>query len=195
MTEKEKMLAGELYNSTEKTLSDERVRAKTLCEMLNRTSVSEGDKRQEIVKELLGKSGKNAYIESNVWFDYGYNTEVGENFYVNHDCVFLDCAKITFGDNVFIAPQCGFYTAGHPLEAETRNAFLEFAKPISVGSDVWIGGGVKIMPGVTVGDNVVIGGGSVVVKDIPSDSVAVGNPARVIKKLPRDKKRTEKTDF
>ena len=185
MTEKEKMLAGELYNSTEKTLSDERVRAKTLCEMLNRTSVSEGDKRQEIVKELLGKSGKNAYIESNV----------GENFYVNHDCVFLDCAKITFGDNVFIAPQCGFYTAGHPLEAETRNAFLEFAKPISVGSDVWIGGGVKIMPGGTVGDSVVIGGGSVGVKDIPSDSVAVGNPARVIKKLPRDKKRTEKTDF
>ena len=96
---------------------------------------------------------------------------------------FLDCAKITFGDNVFIAPQCGFYTAGHPLEADLRRKGIEYAKPITVGSDVWIGGGVKVMPGVTIGDNVVIGGGSVVVNDIPSNSLAVGNPAKVVRKL------------
>lgn len=183
MTEKEKMLAGELYDSSEKTLAKERTYAKTLCEELNRTPVAEGAKRKEIIRKLLGKTGGSVHIESNVWFDYGYNTEVGENFYCNHDCVFLDCNKIKFGDNVFIAPQCGFYTAGHPLDAKTRNSFLEFAKPITVGNDVWIGGGVKILPGVTIGDNCVIGGGSVVVKDIPSNSVAVGNPARVIKEI------------
>lgn len=183
MTEKEKMLAGELYNSTGEELTKDREKAKTLCQQYNNIPVADVEKRQEILKKLLGKAGKNVYIEPNVWFDYGYNTEVGENFYCNHDCVFLDCNKITFGDNVFIAPQCGFYTAGHPLDAKTRNSLLEFAKPITVGSDVWIGGGVKILPGVTIGNNCVIGGGSVVVKDIPANSVAVGNPAKVIRKL------------
>lgn len=183
MTEKEKMLAGETYDSAEKSLCKERTRAKTLCEELNRTPVAEGEKRKEIIKKLLGKTVGDAHIEPNVWFDYGYNTEVGENFYCNHDCVFLDCAKITFGDNVFIAPQCGFYTAGHPLDAATRNKGLEYAKPITVGSNVWIGGGVKIMPGVTIGDGAVIGGGSVVTRDIPANCVAAGNPARVIKEI------------
>lgn len=183
MTEKEKMLAGELYYSLEETLTKEREKAKTLCEQYNRIPVAEQEKRVEAIKRLLGKTGESVYIESNVWFDYGYNTEVGENFYCNHDCVFLDCAKITFGDNVFIAPQCGFYTAGHPLDAKTRNSGLEFAKPIAVGNDVWIGGGVKILPGVTIGNNCVIGAGSVVNRDIPPNSVAVGNPARVIRKL------------
>lgn len=183
MTEKEKMLAGELYDSTVKELARERTYAKTLCEELNRTPVAEGKKRKEIIKKLLGKTGESVHIESNVWFDYGYNTEVGENFYCNHDCVFLDCAKITFGDNVFVAPQCGFYTAGHPLDIERRNAWLEYAKPITVGNNVWIGGGVKVMPGVTIGDGVVIGGGSVVIRDVPPDTLVAGNPARVIRKI------------
>ena len=184
MTEKEKLQAGELYKVDEELLA-ELAAAKRLCEEYNRTPRDEREKRQAIMRSLLGKCGENFNIESNVWFDYGYNTEVGENFYANHDCVFLDTNKLIFGDNVFIAPQCGFYTAGHPLDGETRRAQLEFAKPIRVGSDVWIGGGVRVLPGVTIGDNVVIGAGSVVVHDIPSNSVAVGNPARVIRTLPR----------
>lgn len=183
MTEKEKMLAGELYDSSDETLVSERRSAKTMCEAYHRISVQEEEKRTEYIQKIFGKTGKNILVENAVWCDYGYNIEVGENFYANHDCVFLDCAKITFGDNVFIGPQCGFYTAGHPIEAAVRRKGLEFAKPITVGNDVWIGGGVKVMPGVTIGDNVVIGGGSVVVKDIPSNCVAAGNPARVIRTL------------
>ncbi len=182
MTEKQKLLAGELYKVDEE-LAPELARAKRLCEAYNRTPRDDKEARRAIMHELLGKHGENFNIESNVWFDYGYNTEVGENFYVNHDCVFLDTNKLIFGDNVYIAPQCGFYTAGHPLDAMLRRKELEFAKPITVGSDVWFGGGVKVLPGVTIGDNVVIGAGSVVVHDIPSGSVAVGNPARVIKRL------------
>ncbi len=183
MTEREKMLAGELYYDGDKEILEGLARAKELCEEYNRTPRTATETRRAIIKKLLGKTGENFNIESNVWFDYGCNTEIGENFYCNHDCVFLDCAKITFGDNVFIAPQCGFYTAGHPLEAKLRAKGYEFAKPITVGSNVWFGGGVKVMPGVTIGDGAVIGGGSVVASNIPPNCVAVGNPARVVKKI------------
>ena len=184
MTEKEKLLAGELYTVDEE-LAGELAACKKKCVEYNNTPREDKEKRQEILRSILGKCGKNCNVESNVWFDYGYNTEVGDNFYANHDCMFLDTNKLIFGDYVFIAPQCGFYTAGHPLEADMRRAQLEFAKPIVVGSDVWFGGGVRVLPGVTIGDNVVVGAGSVVVHDIPSNSVAVGNPAKVIKTLPR----------
>ena len=182
MTEKEKLHAGLLYKVDDE-LRAELAACKKKCEEYNSTPRENTKKRQQIMRSILGKCGENFSVESNVWFDYGYNTEVGENFYANHDCVFLDTGKLTFGDNVFIAPQCGFYTAGHPLDAETRDAQLEFAKPIVVGSSVWFGGGVRVLPGVTIGDNVVIGAGSVVTRDIPSNSVAAGDPARVIKKL------------
>ncbi len=183
MSEKEKMLSGQLYDAGDTELAKERERCKRLCHQYNSLSPEMVDERKNLVTQIFGKTGKSFLIEQNFWCDYGYNIEVGENFYVNHNCVMLDCAKITFGDNVFIAPNCGFYTAEHPLDVETRNSGLEFAKPIKIGNNVWIGGGVTVLSGVEIGDNVVIGAGSVVTKTIPSNVVAVGNPCRIIKEI------------
>ena len=183
MSEKEKMLAGVLYDSTVDELSNERLKAKNLCYEYNLLRPDEFDKKKELLKNLLGKVGKNYIIEPKFYCDYGYNIELGENFYSNHNLVILDCAKVTFGDNVFIGPNCGFYTAQHPTDPIERNKLLEYAKPITIGSNVWIGGSVTILSGVTIGDNCTIGAGSVVVKDIPANSVALGNPCKVIKKI------------
>ena len=183
MNEKEKMLAGLLYDSTAEELSNERLNAKKLCYEYNFLKPDEQDKKKEILNKLLGKTGDNFLIEPNFYCDYGYNIELGENFYSNHNLVILDCAKVTFGNNVFVGPNSGFYTAGHPIDPIERNKLLEYAKPIIVGDNVWIGGNVTVIAGVTIGDNVTIGAGSVVVKDIPSSSIAVGNPCKVIKKI------------
>lgn len=177
MSEKEKMLSGEWYNPNLDGLFEERLQAKELCKKYN----TELDKKY--LRELFGKTGKEFQIEPNFFCDYGYNIELGENFYSNHNLVILDPAKVTFGDNVFIGPNCGFYTAEHPLDYERRNQGIEYAKPIKVGNNVWFGGGVTVISGVTIGDNVVIGAGSVVTKDIPSNVVAVGNPCKVLKQL------------
>ena len=189
MTELEKMKAGQLYDYSDPEIFAAHVRAVELCDEYNETKRTEMSRREEILRELFGRLGKNPVVEKNIRVDYGFNLRAGDNFFANYDCVFLDCAPITFGDNIFIAPQCGFYSVNHPLDAATRNKGVEKGLPITVGSDVWFGGGVKVMPGVTIGDNVVIGGGSVVVKDIPSDSLAVGNPARVVKNVPPRKKK------
>ena len=184
MSEKDKMLAGEIYNANyDEELIKERIRVKDKCFEYNNIKPSNIEKRTKLMNEILGKHKNSFYVEPPFYCDYGYNIEVGENFYSNHNLVILDGNKVTFGDNVFIAPNCGFYTAGHPLEYEKRNQGLEYAKPIKVGNNVWIGGNVVVLPGVTIGNNVVIGAGSVVNKDIPSNSVTVGNPCKVIKKL------------
>lgn len=168
MTEKEKMLAHQMYDANyNKELHDERIAAKELCWEYNQLRPSNEEGQRAVLKKLLGKTGENFYITAPFWCDYGYNIELGENFYANHNLVILDCAKVKFGDNVFVAPDCGFHTAGHPIDFERRNAGFEYAYPITVGDNVWIGAGVQVMPGVTIGSNVVIGGGSVVVKDIP----------------------------
>ena len=138
----------------------------------------------------LGKTGENFTLTAPFWCDYGYNIELGENFYANHNLVILDGAKVTFGDNVFIGPDCGFHTAGHPIDFERRNRGMEYAYSITVGDNVWIGAGVQVMPGVTIGSNVVIGGGSVVVKDIPGNCVAVGNPCHVLRPITEEDKQT-----
>ncbi|WP_438351759.1 sugar O-acetyltransferase [Paenibacillus sp. FA6] len=184
MTEKEKARKGLLYdNNHDKELLAERMRAKELCFDYNHLRPSQIVERNEILKELLGKTKSNFLIEQPFVCDQGYNIEIGENFYCNHNSVMLDAAKITFGDNVFIAPNCGFYTAGHPLDREQRNKGLEIAYPITIGNNVWIGGGVSILPGITIGNDAVIGAGSVVTKDIPSGVIAVGNPCRVLREI------------
>ena len=189
MTEKEKMLKQMMYDANyDKDLIGERTKAKELCYDFNMLRPSETEKQIEILKKLLGKTKKVFCITAPFWCDYGYNIEIGENFYANHNLVILDGGKVTFGDNVFIAPNCGFYTAGHPIDFERRNQGLEYAYPITVGDNVWIGAGVSVMPGVTIGNNVVIGGGSVVVKDIPDNCVAVGNPCKVIRTINPDGK-------
>ena len=184
MTEKEKMLAGELYDANyNKDLIKEREKVKDLCYEYNQLKPSKHDDQRKIMKKILGKTKEKFWIEPPFMCDYGYNIEIGENFYSNHNLIILDANKVKFGDNVFIAPNCGFYTAGHPLDYEQRNQGLEYAKPIEIGNNVWIGGNVVVLPGVTIGDNCVIGAGSILTKDIPENSVAVGNPCKVIKKL------------
>ena len=183
-TEKEKMLAGELYDANyNRELIAERQRCKDLCHEYNMTVPSQTEKREELMRRLLGRTGERFLIEQPFYCDYGYNIEIGEDFYANVNCVILDGAKVTFGRNVFIAPNCGFYTAGHPLDMAQRNSGLEYARPITVGNDVWIGANVAVLPGVTIGDGCVIGAGSVVTRDIPAHSLAVGNPCRVIRRI------------
>ncbi len=183
-TEKEKMLNGELYDAAlDESLFNDRIKCKMLCQKYNNLLVENIDERKKLLKEILAKTGQNFHIEQTFYCDYGYNISIGENFYSNHNLVILDCAKVEFGDNVFVGPNCGFYTAEHPLDAKRRIKGLEYAKPIKVGNNVWFGGNVVVLAGVTIGENSVIGAGSVVTKDIPSNTVAVGNPCKAIKTI------------
>lgn len=182
MSEEDKMLSGELYNSSDEQLVKKLISAKKLCNKYNRLNLEDIEECNGIIRKLFSKVGNKFMIMPNFYCDYGFNIEIGNDFFSNHNLVILDANKVTFGNNVQIGPNCGFYTSGHPLDKDTRKE-LEFAKPIKVGNDVWIGGNVCVMPGVTIGDNTVIGAGSVVTKDIPSNVVAVGNPCKVIKEI------------
>ena len=184
MTEKEKMHSGLLYDANyDPELCQDRIDCKELCYDYNALRPSQIREQTELMKRILGKTKGAFTILAPFWCDYGFNIEIGENFFANHGCVILDCAKVTFGDNVFVAPNCGFYTAGHPIDWERRNAGLEYAWPITVGDNVWFGGGVQVLPGVTIGSDVVIAAGSVVNRDIPDHVVAGGNPCRVIRPI------------
>lgn len=184
MSEKEKMLKGELYNANlDKALIDERTKAKEKCYEYNMLRPSDINGRQNIIKQIVHNIGKNFWIEPTFFCDYGYNISIGDNFYSNHNLVILDAAPVKIGNNVFFGPNCGIYTSGHPLEFQIRNDGLEYAKKIEIGDNVWIGGNVVILPNVKIGDNCVIGAGSVVNKDIAPNSIAVGNPCKVIRKI------------
>lgn len=184
MSEKEKMLNGELYDANyDIGLFKERLRCKDLCFEYNKIKPSNLKKRASLIKKILSKTGENFLIEQPFICDYGYNIEIGENFYSNHNLVILDANKVTFGDNVFIGPNCGFYPPEHPIDYKLRNKGLEWAKPIKVGNNVWIGGSATILAGVTIGNNVVVAAGAVVTKDVPDNCIVAGVPAKKIKDL------------
>lgn len=184
MTEKEKAAEGLLYdaNYDENILADGE-RAREMLYEFNMLHPSKKDEQRNIIRMLIGKTGKSFIIRPPFFCDYGYNIEFGENFFANTNLVILDGAKVTIGNNVFIAPNVGIYTAGHPLDVQQRNQGLEYAFPVKIGNNVWIGAHVAILPGVSIGDNCVIGAGSIVIKDIPANSLAVGNPCRVIREI------------
>ena len=194
MTEKEKMDLGLLYdaNNDDELIAD-RAACKDMCYEFNQLRPSQLDEKNAIIRKLFAQTGESFEIVGPLWCDYGNRIKIGNNFFLNHNCVMLDGGGITFGDNVFIAHDCSFTTAGHPFDYEQRNIGLEYAYPITVGDNVWIGCGVHVMPGVTIGSNVVIGGGSVVTKNIPDGVVAAGNPCRVIRKMTDADKERYKT--
>lgn len=179
-TEKEKMLAGKMYNPQSEQLKKDRIKAKKLCYEYNNLEPQADQKKKEILKELL-QTDKKPYIEPNFYCDYGYNIILGKNFYANHNCVLLDVNRIIIRDNVMLGPAVQIYTATHPLKAKDRNSGLELGYSVTIGNNVWIGGGAIIQPGVKIGDNSVVGAGAVVTKDVPADVFVGGNPARVIK--------------
>lgn len=188
-SEKEKMIAGELYFANDPELVADRQFARSQSQIINQAETTE--LRAQLLKETFGKTGEKIYIEPMINFDYGYNISVGENFYANFNCTFLDVSTIEIGDNCMFAPNVQLYTATHPLHPVKRNSGLEYAKPIKIGNNVWLGGGVIITPGVTLGDNVVVGAGSVVTKSFPDNVVIAGNPARIIKMV--EEERPEET--
>lgn len=177
------MLSGELYNALDKQLSDERLRTRLLLKELNDTREDQSEERLRILKELIPNAGADLWLQPPFYCDYGTNMFIGEKVFFNFNCVVLDVMAVTIGSRTLFGPNVQLYTATHPLDYKERASGLEFAKPITIGEDVWLGGSVVVCPGVTIGDRTVIGAGSVVTKDIPADVFAAGNPCRVIRSL------------
>lgn len=189
MTEKEKRDAGYLYNANyDAEIIEEINRCNDLCYDFNQLRPSDRAGQEVMLRRILKQAGQYPVVNPPFWCDYGYNTTVGDYFFANHNCQILDGGRVSFGDHVFIAPNCLFTTAEHALDAEQRNAGMEVALPITVGSNVWIGAGVIVLGGVTIGDNTVIGAGSVVTRDIPAGVVAAGVPCRVLRKITEEDK-------
>jgi maltose O-acetyltransferase len=182
-TEKEKMLAGELYDALDLQLSEERLQARLLLQQLNNSREDYPIERSRIIKELIPNAGEGLWLQPPFYCDYGYNIIVGDKVFFNFNCVVLDVMPVTIGSRTLFGPNVQIYTATHPLNYKERATGLEYAKPITIGEDVWVGGSVVICPGVTIGDRSVIGAGSVVTKNIPAGVFAAGNPCKVIREL------------
>ena len=183
-TEKERMLAGELYNALDSQLTRERNHCRALCRRLNASSEEATEERRLILSELFG-APTDAWIQPPFYCDYGTNIRLGSKVYFNFNCVVLDVMPVVIGDHVLIGPAVQIYTATHPLDAVERRSGVESARPVTIGNDVWIGGGAILCPGVSIGDRSVIGAGSVVTRSIPADVVAAGNPCRVLRAIAR----------
>lgn len=183
MTEKEKMIAGDMYAPTDVQLVEERREARILMQKYNTTHPDEIEERKNLLQALLNQVSNNLYIEPPFYCDYGYNITCGENVYMNFNCCILDVNLVKIGNNTMFGPNVQIYTATHPLEYQARNSGLEFAKPITIGDNVWVGGNATICPGVTIGNNVVIGAGAVVTKNFPDDVFIAGNPAKIVKSI------------
>lgn len=182
MTEQEKMAAGLWFNPADKVLAAQRQHAKALCVQMNQQGPLPFKAHQQQARQLFGKLGS-CYIEPNFFCDYGYNIELGQNFYANHHCVILDAAKVSIGDDVLLGPGVQIYTVTHPLDAVQRKSGLEKGVAVTIGNSVWVGGGAIILPGVSIGEGAVVAAGAVVTKDVPAYVVVAGNPAKVIKTL------------
>jgi len=182
-SEKEKMLSGELYNAADEELVADRMQARFLLKKYNDSSADQAELRQQLLKDLIPQQGPGLYIEPPFYCDYGTNIQIGEKVYFNFSCTILDVMRVTIGDNTLFGPSVQIYTPMHPIDWKERASGIEFAKPISIGSHVWVGGGAIICPGVSIGNRVIIGAGSVVTRDIPDDVFAAGNPCRIIKQL------------
>lgn len=183
MTEKDKMLNGLKYDSSDLELVKDRMEVRKKCQQLNNLDPYQLEEKKKLIKEIFGKTGDEISITAPFWCDYGYNITIGDRFYANFNLVILDCAKVEFGDDVLIGPNCGFYTASHPIDPQERKTGIEDAKKIVVGNNVWFGAGVHVLPGVTIGNDVVVAAGSVVNKDVPDRVLVAGNPAKIIKKI------------
>ena len=184
MTEKEKAAQGFYYNANyDEELIQERLRCKNLCFTYNQLLPSKQQAHEELLHELFRSIGERVEVVQPFWCDYGYHISLGDDVFINHSCIMLDGADITIGNHVFIGPNCGFHTAGHPIDIENRNVGLEYALPISIEDNVWIGANVTVLPGVSIKEGSIIGAGSVVTKDIEAHVIAAGNPCRVIKKI------------
>jgi maltose O-acetyltransferase len=186
-TEKEKMLAGELYDALDPQLTEERINTRLLIKELNDSREDQVEERNQILKKLIPNAGEGLWLQPPFYCDYGYNIKVGDRVFFNFNCVVLDVTQVTIGSRTLFGPNVQVYTATHPINYQERATGLEYAKPITIGEDVWIGGSVVICPGVTIGDRSVIGAGSVVTKDIPADVFAAGNPCKVIRPINQDR--------
>ena len=186
MTEKEKMIAGEMYAPSDLQLTEDRRQARIVFGKYNATHPDDVEERKKLLQELFDHKAEKLYIEPPFHCDYGYNIQLGDNVYMNYNCCILDISIVKIGHNTMFGPHVQIYTASHPLEYKARNSGLEFSKPVIIGDNVWIGGNATICPGVTIGNNVVVGAGAVVTKSFPDDVVIAGNPARIIKTINND---------